>query len=80
MEYRISGVDPKTQPNAYKNGDMWYLQWSVEKENETLRFARFFKRKINASIYLARLKDDQIPWHTQMRFCWERKSKKPVGS
>ena len=80
MEYRISGVDPKTQPNAYKSGDRWHLEWSVEKENETLYFIRFFKRKINASIYLARLKDDQIPWHTQMRFCWKRESKKPAGS
>ena len=80
MEYRISEVDSKTQPNAYENGERWYLQWSVEKENETLSFARFFKRKINASIYLARLKDNQIPWHTQMRFCRERKSKKPDGS
>jgi len=80
MEYRISKVDSKTQPNAYKNGDNWYLQWDVEKENETLRFARFFKRKINASIYLARLKDDQISWHTQMRFCRERASKKSASS
>ena len=80
MEYIIKKVDPKIQPNAYKNGSKWYLQWIVEKENETLYFGRFFKRKINASIYLARLKDDQIPWHTQMRFCWKRESKKPVSS
>jgi len=80
MEYRISEVNPKIQPNAYKIGDRWCLEWSVEKENEALYFVRFFKRKINASIYLARLKDNQIPWHTQMRFCRERKSKKPTGS
>ena len=80
MEYTISEVDPKTQPNAYKNGKRWCLQWNIEKENEILYFVRFFKRKINANIYLARLKDNQIPWHTQMRFCRERASKKSASS
>jgi len=58
-----------------KSPGVWNIMWVYEKEDETFYFFRQFRRRTNAMIYLARLKDNQISEQQQLRFLKEREKK-----
>ena len=64
MEYELSQRQNK-----------WLLGWTYETKDETLLFGRAFKRRHNALVFLARLKDNQIGLDQMLRWLVKRESK-----
>ena len=58
----------------------WAVLWHFETNDDLCHCEREYKRKHNAMIFLARLKDNQFSMQQQFRWCFERESKKPADS
>ena len=65
MEYQLGQL----------KGGEWYVLWSFETNGDICRCQREYKRKTNAMIFLARLKDGHYSMQQQFKWCRERKGK-----
>ena len=70
MEYVIDQLD---------TGE-WQVRWYFYTNGDTIFCQRTYKRKHNAMIFLARLKDGHFSTQQQFRWCYKRESKKSAGS
>ena len=66
--------------DQYKDTKDWSVVWSFETNGDICWCGRRYKRKSNAMIFLARLKDDQFSMQQQFRWVRERKKKEETGS
>ena len=70
MEYIIDQLD---------SGE-WQVRWGFATNGDLIYCQRIYKRKHNAMIFLARLKDGHFSTQQQFRWCYKRESKKSAGS